>query len=58
MKWYIEVFEEGRDTKELAGLYYDIKMKFAALTKKHDKMKATLEDDLANKKKQLADIKI
>ena len=39
-------------------MYYDIKMKFTTLTKKHEKMKATLEDDLANKKKQLADIKI
>ena len=50
--------EEGKDTKELVKLYYDVNQKLAALTKKHEKMKATLEAELKSKKKQLEKIQI
>lgn len=55
VKWYIDIFEDGQDTRELAKLYHKLKKKHQDLRLEHTTVKQSLEKKLFNTREQLAE---
>ena len=55
VKWYIDVFEDGQDTRELAKLYGKLKKKHNDLKQEHMNVKQSLEKKLFDTREQLAE---
>lgn len=43
VKWYIDIFEDGKDTRELVKLYHKLKVKHADKVQEHKEIKTELE---------------
>ena len=55
VSWYINVFEDGKDTRELIELYDKLKKEHVVLLLQHEKSQMKLQMNLNRTKKELAD---
>lgn len=57
VQWYISVFEDGQDTREILELYSKLKVKHRKLIKKHEDMLSKSSSDIKSLTKELAAVK-
>ena len=57
VKWYINVFEDGQDTREIVELYSKLKVKHKRLITKHEDMLSKSSSDIKSLTKELAAVK-
>ena len=58
VQWYIDVLEDGKDTRELVGLYYEVNKKHKELQTQYSKMQKRLEAEVEKGKKKITEIQL